>query len=82
MDRYLFWGKRVTALLGIPALRLTFHSSLIVNFQNAQARDVSGSLELKPRFLPDVSAPGHELEESCRWGGQRAGTVLLCRLSS
>lgn len=55
---------------------------IFVNFQKAQARDVSGSLELKPRFLLDVSAPGHELEEGRRWGGQGAGTVLLCRLSS
>lgn len=80
-------GKRVTPPLGIPLGSSQSQPEadlplIFVNFQKAQARDVSGSLELKPRFLLDVSAPGHELEEGCRWGGQGAGTVLLCCLSS
>lgn len=40
------------------------------------------SFELKPGVLVAVFAPSRNLEESCRWGGQGAGTVLLCCLSS
>lgn len=84
MDGNLFWGKGISLLLGVPLgsiqsqLTLTFHSFLIVGLQNAQVRDVFGSLELKPKVLAGCfcSWPRVGRELQVGWAGSRHSSAL------